>query len=177
MSNNKPVIQQIVVVEGKTDTAKLKSLFDVQTIETNGSCLNKKTLSLIQRAAEHPGIILFLDPDGPGEKIRKQIMNVVDHAQQCFIKKSDMQKNSKKIGVAEAEVLAIKEAFANLVSFQKRQETLSLEDYNSLNICSVQQRQKICTALKISLCNNKQLLKRLNMLGISKQQLQSILEK
>lgn len=177
MNINKPQIKEIIVVEGKTDTAKLKSLYDVQTIETNGSCLSKKTLSLIQQAAQTRGVILFLDPDGPGEKIRKQIMNVVNNAKQCFIKKTDMQKNAKKIGVAEAEILAIQQAFANLVAFDRQQTSITLEEYNSLNIHSVSQREKICQVLKISLCNNKQLLKRLNMIGVTITELEAILEK
>lgn len=40
----KPTIKQVVVVEGKTDTNHLKKLFNVNTIETNGSALNKKPL-------------------------------------------------------------------------------------------------------------------------------------
>ena len=30
-------IKEVIVVEGKTDTAVLKQLYDVETIETNGS--------------------------------------------------------------------------------------------------------------------------------------------
>ena len=175
--NNKPEIKETIVVEGKSDTAKLKSFFNVNTIETNGSALDKKTIELIKLANEKNGVILFLDPDGPGEKIRKQITNELPFVKQCFIKKSDIQKNSKKIGVAEAYKQAIIDALNNVVIFDKHNQTISLEQYNSLNINSVNQRQKICDYLKISLCNNKQLLKRLNMIGVSFEQLKNILNK
>ena len=39
-------IKEVVVVEGKTDTATLKQLFDVDTIETSGSGINEDILSL-----------------------------------------------------------------------------------------------------------------------------------
>ena len=39
-------IKEIIVVEGKSDTALLKELFEVDTIETHGLALDKKTLEL-----------------------------------------------------------------------------------------------------------------------------------
>ena len=36
-------IKEIIVVEGKTDTALLKELFEVETIETHGLALDDKT--------------------------------------------------------------------------------------------------------------------------------------
>ena len=50
-------IKEIVVVEGKTDTALLKELFEVDTIETHGLALDQQTLELIQEASKSRGII------------------------------------------------------------------------------------------------------------------------
>ena len=47
VNNHKPTINAVVIVEGKTDTNKLKKLFDVQTIETNGLNLKKETIDFI----------------------------------------------------------------------------------------------------------------------------------
>ena len=41
-------INEIVVVEGKTDSQLLKELYDVDTIETHGLGLDDKTLELIK---------------------------------------------------------------------------------------------------------------------------------
>ncbi len=56
-------IQEIVVVEGKTDTATLKQLFDVDTIETHGLALSDQTLELIKEAGKSRGVIVLTDPD------------------------------------------------------------------------------------------------------------------
>ena len=64
------MIRELIVVEGKNDTKRLKSFFDVDTIETHGMGLGKETIELIRKANEKRGVILFLDPDTPGEKIR-----------------------------------------------------------------------------------------------------------
>lgn len=174
---NKKVIKEVVVVEGKTDTCKLKSIFDVQTIETNGLNLSKSKMNEIKRIAKTKGIILFLDPDGPGEKIRKKIMEEVPGAFNCFIKKDDIKRNSKKIGIAEANVEAIIKAFDNVKKFTNNNKSLEWNEYIDLNLDNKQKRQIICDKLKISCCNNKQLFKRLNMLDLSFEQIKEIIKK
>ena len=44
------MIKQNIVVEGKNDTKRLKSFFDVETIETHGMGLGKQTVELIRAA-------------------------------------------------------------------------------------------------------------------------------
>ena len=43
----KEKISQVIVVEGRDDTANLKRYFDVETYETRGSAINDQDLSLI----------------------------------------------------------------------------------------------------------------------------------
>lgn len=162
----KGTINQIVVVEGHSDTNKLKKLFEVETIETNGSAIDEKTINLIKESAKTRGIILFLDPDGPGETIRKKISEHLDCFQNIFIDLKKIKKRSKKIGVAEADDNDILEAFKNIVTFDKKIKSISWDEYLSLNLNTQQKRKQICDLFKISLCNNKQLFKRLNMMGI-----------
>ena len=63
------MIKELIVVEGVNDTKRLQSFFDVDTIETHGMGLSKETIELVRQANEKRGVILFLDPDAPGEKI------------------------------------------------------------------------------------------------------------
>ena len=58
-------INEIVVVEGKTDSQLLKELYDVDTIETHGLGLDDKTLELIKEASNTRGVIVLTDPDYP----------------------------------------------------------------------------------------------------------------
>ena len=154
--SNLPIIKEVVVVEGKTDTTHLKRLFDVQTIETNGSAINKKTMSLISQAAKNVGVILLLDPDSTGELIRKKIASNLTEYKQAFIKQNKW--NTKKIGVCEADDEAIIEAIKNVTTF--------VNNYDN--------RLKLCNKLKISYCNHKQLYKRVNLLGITFDELSSM---
>lgn len=164
--NSKKVIKEVVIVEGKTDTCKLQTIFDVNTIETNGLNLNRKKIEEIKQIAKTKGIILFLDPDGPGEKIRKIIMNNVPSSFNCFISKDDIL-NKKKIGVAEASVSSIIKAFENVTKFDKKNNSISWNEYIDLDLNNKNKRIYLCNKLKISYCNHKQLFKRINMLGIT----------
>ncbi|MDE6477146.1 MAG: ribonuclease M5 [Mycoplasmoidaceae bacterium] len=170
---SKPTIKQIVVVEGKTDTQRLKQLFNVRTIETNGSRLSLKTINLIKKTSKTNDIVLFLDPDGPGEKIRKKLQNELDSFEQAFIKRP---KGTKKPGVAEASDKQILDAFKNLKSFKKANNCLTIEQYQKLDLNTKQKRKTVTDHFGISECNNKQLFKRLNMMNIKFSELKKILK-
>ena len=132
-------IKEIVVVEGKTDTALLKELFEVDTIETHGLALDQQTLELIQEASKSRGIIVLTDPDFPGKKIRDQIQAVVPNCQHAFVAKKDAR-GKKKLDIAEAI------------------------------IGNKQRRLMVYEAFNLGYGNVKTLFKRLNMVGITKEQ-------
>ena len=82
-------IKEVLVVEGKNDTKRLKSFFKVDTIETGGSHLKKETLALIAQAQEKSGVILLLDPDSPGENLRRRINEALPGLKNAFLLKKD----------------------------------------------------------------------------------------
>src|SRR5699024_12515897 len=63
-------IKEIIVVEGKNDTLEIKQAVQADTIETNGSAVSESTLDMIRHAQKKRGVIIFTDPDYPGERIR-----------------------------------------------------------------------------------------------------------
>ncbi|BCE17254.1 hypothetical protein RSC3_04610 [Bacillus paralicheniformis] len=48
-------IKEIIVVEGRDDTAKIKSAVDADTIETNGSAIGEDVIKRIRLAQETRG--------------------------------------------------------------------------------------------------------------------------
>lgn len=165
---NKQKIKEVIVVEGKTDADKILSLFDARIITTNGSDCSDETIAMIEKANKASGVILFLDPDYVGEQIRKKIMAKVPNTKQAFIDSNDIVKNKKnKIGIAEASNKAIVAAMNKLVTFENNSNTISLFEYNKLKLDNKIARIKVCEHYHISYCNNKQLLKRLNMMGVT----------
>lgn len=161
-------IKEIVVVEGKSDTALLKKLFEVDTIETHGLALDKKTLELIKQANESRGIIVLTDPDFPGKKIRDQIQAVVPNCKHAFVSKENA-KGKKKLGIAEAKKEAVIAALENMVSFDNERESITWNEFISLDIIGNKKRRILVYDLfNLGYGNVKTLFKRLNMVGISK---------
>ncbi|MBS5371529.1 MAG: toprim domain-containing protein, partial [Coprobacillus cateniformis] len=82
-------IKEVIVVEGKTDTAIIKKLFDADTIETHGLAINDEILDLIEQANQSRGVIVLTDPDYPGMQIRNKIMERVPSIKHAFVDKKD----------------------------------------------------------------------------------------
>lgn len=161
-------IKEIVVVEGKTDTALLKELFEVDTIETHGLALDEKTLSLIKEASKSRGIIILTDPDYPGKRIRDQIQAVVPNCKHAFVSKKDAM-GKKKLGIAEAKKEAVVAALENMVNFDINKQSITWKEFIDLDIIgNKQKRLQIYELFNLGYGNVKTLFKRLNMVGITK---------
>lgn len=162
-------IKEIIVVEGKSDTALLKELFEVDTIETHGLALDKKTLELIKEANKTRGVIVLTDPDFPGKKIRDQIQAVVPNCKHAFVSKKDAT-GKKKLGIAEANKEAVVLALENVVSFDVDNQSITWHEFIDLDIIGNKQRRLLVYNLfNLGYGNVKTLFKRLNMVGISKE--------
>jgi ribonuclease M5 len=97
-------IKEIIVVEGKDDTTAIKRAVDADTIETNGSALNQDTIEKVKLAQKTRGVIIFTDPDFPGEKIRKTIAEKVPGCMHAFLTKEvAISKNGRKLRVEHAD--------------------------------------------------------------------------
>ncbi|WP_027121811.1 ribonuclease M5 [[Mycoplasma] imitans] len=157
-------INEIIIVEGKTDTVKLKSLFDCETIETNGSEISDQTINLIKELSLSRGVILFLDPDYQGKKIRARLIKELKQYKEAFID-LDQLKDSKKKGIAEANDQVILSAFNNLISFDECiKKSITWEEYLSLDLNTKNKRLQLCNKLNIPYGNNKSLFRYLNLL-------------
>lgn len=77
-------IQEVLVVEGKDDTANLRRFYNVDTYETRGSAITEEDLERINRLNDLRGVIVLTDPDYNGERIRKLIMAAVPTARHAF---------------------------------------------------------------------------------------------
>ena len=169
------VIKEVIVVEGPSDTAKLKSLVDCDTIETRGLALNEETLALITQTAQHRGILIFTDPDHPGQKIRQWILDRVPECKQAFVAKKDAI-GHHKVGVAEARSEAILEALERAATFNKTRETLSWQAFLQFDVIGNRQRRLyLYDYFHLGYGNVKTLFKRLNMTGIDAAQIQQAL--
>lgn len=167
-------IKEIIVVEGKDDTVRVKMAVCADTIETNGSEISEETIEQIGMAQQRRGVIIFTDPDYPGERIRKIISERVPGCKHAFLPRHEaIAKKGKGLGVEHASVEAIQKALSAV-----QQEMISvIEEITQDDLieagligeaCSKERREKLGVILKIGYTNGKQLHKRLNMFQIKK---------
>ncbi|KRN99837.1 ribonuclease M5 [Companilactobacillus kimchiensis] len=167
-------IKEIIVVEGKSDTNRLKDCFgDVDTIETTGSALDKETVEQIKIANEKRGVIIFTDPDFNGNRLRTIIQKAVPNAKQAFLPrdKAVPKHSDGSLGIEHARDEDIKAALQAVYTrtdhdFQKYDQ----DDMVDLGLVgdpdSHQRRLAVGAELKIGYTNAKQFLNRLNMFQV-----------
>ena len=178
------LFKEVLVVEGRDDTRRLKEIFpDIETIETNGSAIDKPTLERIKILNETRGVIVFTDPDFPGNKIRQAVTEVVPECKHAYLKKQDaIAKNGSGVGVEHASNEAIKAALENLLTASKTiveeiEMQFLIENQLIGHANSSSLREHLSDVLGIGYVNGKQLQKRLMMFGISKEQVIEALSK
>lgn len=165
-------IEEVIVVEGKNDTLNLKRYFEVDTIETHGLGLSRETVEYIREINRTRGVIVFTDPDSAGENIRRKLNYEIPNLKNAFVLKEDARK-SKKVGVEHACKKVLEEALNNLVTFVESRESLSYADFVDLGLTgrdnSSELRDRLIKRYHLGKCNGKTLFKRLNMLGLKKE--------
>ena len=174
---NRIKISQVIVVEGRDDTANLKRYFDVETYETRGSAINDQDIERIQRLHDLHGVIVFTDPDFNGERIRRMIMTAIPTVQHAFLKRDEAVPKAKtkgrSLGIEHASFEDLKTALAGVTShFESSSDfDVTKNDLMRLGLLlgsdSRQRREYLGEQLRIGYSNGKQLLKRLELFGVT----------
>ena len=188
---NLPTVKEIIIVEGRDDTAAIKRAVRAVTIETHGFGISKSTWEKIENAYRDYGIIVFTDPDHAGEEIRRKITEKFPEAKQAFLSR---EKASEKkvvqgeasgsgceagkvfvdIGIENATPEDIREALEKARASSKEQdEAFSITDLDRAGLAggpgSKERREKLGDILGIGYANAKGLLYKLNTLGIERE--------
>jgi len=166
------IIKEIIVVEGRDDTVAIQRAVKADTIETGGSALTKAKLQRIKKAQEIRGVIVFTDPDFPGEKIRKTISNYVPGVKHAFITREEAI-GPHDLGVENASPEVIRKAL-NEAKTEWISEPAILIPWERLIVAGLaggekakERRIRLGQILGIGYSNAKQLYKRLLMFQIS----------
>lgn len=169
------MIKEVIVVEGRSDRAALQRAgVEAEVILTEGFNLSTRCLSEIESAVKRCGIIILTDPDSAGERIRKFLAERFPEAKHAFIPKIQATANGD-IGVEQASPEAIWEALK-----KARSEEISVEESffmadllnYGLNGTSdaAERRDALGRILGLGYTNAKQMLRRLNRYGISREE-------
>ena len=175
MSMNKINIDGVLIVEGKDDVSYLSSFVNSLFFTTNGYDLSKEKIEFLKEAARRNKLVIYTDPDEAGETIRNRIKSQINPV---FEAKSEkiIRKNKKKSGVAELEK---EEVIRSLKEFVTDRE-IKVINYGLLSLISLsdkpsEARSKIIKKYRLIKGNNKSLENQLNILKISKQEVEELI--
>lgn len=174
-------LKPIIVVEGTSDVNKLRLLVDCDFVTTNGSEISRETLSYLKLLSKERQIIILTDPDYPGMRIRNIINQEIKGCYNAFVSK-DKSIKKHKVGVAECDKDEILKALENMIQYQEiesDEDLLKSQDILELGLCgkedSFNKRKYLSEHYHLGPVNAKSLLKRLNMLRVSKKELVEVL--
>lgn len=176
-------MSSVIVVEGLHDQMKILNVYpNANVIITNGSEISPATIDFIKSLSLTHEIIVFTDPDTPGEKIRNRISECIPNVKHAFLRKKDaISKNKKKVGIEHASKECIMESLSCIYADEGKPDTICLQDIYTYGLMgmpnSSRLRDAISDALNIGKPNAKTFLKRLNMLQIKKEELEELCQK
>lgn len=204
-----PFIREVIVVEGRDDTAAINRAVRAVTIETHGFGISKGTWDKLAAAYDKYGLIIFTDPDHAGNEIRKKILEKFPNSKEAFLAREKAtekvggksQRNTEgqnrhesksgyvpkarpDIGIENAspeDILeALKKAKAKKIEAKIKDE-FTPEDLYKAGLTGGKEvklkREKLGDILGIGYVNSKSLIKKLNLLGTSREEFENALKK
>ncbi len=172
-ANEAPLkIKEIIVVEGRNDTEAVRRAVIADTLETGGSAIGEQVIRSIRLAQQKRGVILFTDPDGAGERIRRIISEQVPGCKHAFLPR-DKAKGIDGVGVEYATAEAIRHALENVYSeaIAESASAISWEQYLDAGLVGGNRarlrRQALADELGIGYGNAQQFFNRLNIFSIT----------
>lgn len=172
-------IREIIIVEGRDDTAAIRRALDAETIETHGFGMSEEMWARIDAAYHSRGIIVFTDPDYAGEQIRRKITERYPDAGQAWLPRQEALKNGD-IGVENAEPEAIREALSKAHRLTEAGNVFTLDDLAKAGLVggtgSREKRRLVCEKLGIGYGNAAAALARLNRYGITREEFYGALQ-
>ncbi|MCL1809865.1 MAG: ribonuclease M5 [Clostridiales bacterium] len=168
-------VKEIVIVEGRDDSAAVKRALPVQTIETHGFGIKQETWELVEKAYLQKGIIIFTDPDFSGEQIRRKLTKRFPMAKQAHLARKDAEKNGD-VGVENAAPHEIADAIKKArASFEENEEVFTHMDIQGFGLAgsggAAAKRAEVGKLLGIGYGNAGAFLNKLNKYGVTREEL------
>lgn len=174
-------MREVIVVEGRDDTVAIRRAVEADTIETGGSAIGEAVYAQIELAQARRGVIILTDPDHAGERIRRLVAARIPGCRHAFVEAAQATKKGK-IGVEHASPDVIREALAHVRaegawSARPDVHAVRIDHLMQMKLLNHPQahrrRLQVGQMLRIGCTNGKQMLKRLNMFGITLAELQA----
>lgn len=180
MSEAKPQVREVIVVEGRYDKNTVSQVVDALIFETGGFSLfnSPERIAALRRLAEERGVILLTDSDGAGFVIRGKLKGILPNAQikNAFIPeipgKEKRKEHASRKGLLGVEGMrpevileALRRAGATIEETAAGKETLSSADFYTLGLTgkagSAELRERLAASLGLPMAISQSDLRKL----------------
>ena len=167
----------VYVVEGRHDAMRLHQIEpNASVVVTGGANIKQHVFDeLIQLKKTH-ALILLLDPDAAGLRIRRRLEAVLGECQHIHLPKElCTDKVKDKIGIEHASLNVLKDALNHVRETVVSRETLAYDYYQEHFVIPSNARRnriKVARALHLPMGNAKAFYQTLKRHGISQEQLE-----
>ncbi len=176
-SDVRPVIREVVVVEGLHDRQAVERAVQADVWVLGGDRVAHRTLAELRRAATSRGVIVLTDPDGPGERIRRRVADAIPGVRHAFLARR-VARSSHGVGVEhapdEAIIEALLQARENRAAGLDTGGEFTLADLEAAGLVGMadaaKRRQAVGEQLGIGYGNAKAFVRKLNVLGITREE-------
>ncbi|KEO83151.1 ribonuclease M5 [Tumebacillus flagellatus] len=170
-------IKEVIVVEGYHDKQAIDAAVQADCLLSNGSAVSESFLKQVERAARDRGVIVFTDPDGPGERIRRLVSRRVPGCKHAFLPKREALANGD-LGIENASPDSIRRALESVrTEWSGTEPEFSWQEMIEYGLTAhpdaSRRREILGEKLGIGYGNAKAMWKKLNMLGVSREEFQA----
>ena len=172
-------IKETVVVEGRDDRSAVERAVRAPIIETHGFGISAEKWEELTAAYERTGLIIFTDPDFSGLRIRERLKERFPLAKEAFLTKEEAFREGD-IGIENARPEAIGAALAKArAELKEGGGEFSPADLAAFSGAegAAAFREKLGRELGIGSGNAAAFLKKLNRLGITREEFEQAVKR
>lgn len=173
---------KVIVVEGKNDAFKIRSIYpNLEVVTTNGSAIDQDVIDRLIKLEQTHDIVLLTDPDHAGERIRRLVSKALTHVYHVFLERGvAISLNGKKVGIEHANPEDIIHSLRDIKMASKVSKSdvthAFLHDVGLTGQTNSQQlRDDLTSVFGIGKANGKSLYQRLRMFDITQDQIIEVL--
>lgn len=173
-------MNQIIIVEGYHDQIKINQIYpEIQVMITKGSALPKEIMLHLKKLSEENEMILFLDPDHAGERLRRILSQELKNVSHAFLNQEKaFSKNHKKIGIEHAKTEDIKEALEKTLRPKENKSDVTISYLYEKNLLgqnnSQEKRDQISEKFNLGKTNGKTFYKRIQWANITRKDIDEV---
>jgi ribonuclease M5 len=169
-------IKEIIVVEGFHDKQAVERAVKADVWVTGGAAVSEPLLQELVRAQKTRGVIVFTDPDGEGERIRRRIGQRVPGCKHAFLPSHEAEKKGD-IGIEHAAPERIRQALQKVrTEWEEPTPRIAWEVMLRMGLTGIpgaaSRRSKLAERLGVGYGNGKAFWRKLNRLGVTCEELE-----